>query len=94
MTVDIFGVQSVQAVATALAAAIVLLSAVLLVAATIARSADEPFRARVLLPVTAPLMPARTDVRTSQRLLASLPSRAPPRMLHRPDRNPPPGASA
>lgn len=89
MTVDIFGVQSVQALAAVLTAALVLLGAVLVVAGVIAAGSGWPIPASRLLPVMMPLPVARSSVSAAQQLLASLPSRAPPRVFHRPDRDPP-----
>lgn len=78
-----------QAVATVLAAAIVLLGAVLLALVTIAEGAQALF-AVVLSRAAARPSTHRDSFRPPRwRLSASLPSRAPPQLLHRPDRTPP-----
>ena len=86
MTVESFGVQIVQAVATVLMAAIVLLGAVLLAAVTIVEGAAG------LVTITLSRAAARPSTHRAsfrpprRRFAASLPSRAPPQLLHRPDR--------
>jgi hypothetical protein len=86
MTVESFGVQTVQAVATVLLAAIVLLGAVLLAAVLIVEGAYG------LATVTLSRAAARPSTHPASfrpprwRPLASLPSRAPPQSLHRPGR--------
>jgi hypothetical protein len=88
MTVDSFGVQSVQAVATMLMAAFVLLGAVLLALVTIAEGAHA---LAVIVVARAPgrLTTHRASFRPPRRrFAASLPSRAPPLSFHRPDRTP------
>jgi hypothetical protein len=86
--VETFGVQTVQAVATVLAAAIVLLGAVLLAMVTIAEGAQALFA--FVLPRAAARPSTRSDSFRPPRWRssASLPSRAPPQSLHRPDRTP------
>ena len=89
MTVETFGVQTVQAVATVLMAAIVLLGAVLLAVVLIVEGASG------LAMITLSRAAARpsthlADVRPPRwRPSASLPSRAPPQPLHRPERTNP-----
>jgi hypothetical protein len=86
MTVETFGVQTVEAVATALLAAIVLLGAVLLAVVTIVEGAQG------LLTITLSRAAARPSTHQAgsrpprRRSSASLPSRAPPQSLHRPYR--------
>jgi hypothetical protein len=100
MTVESFGVQSVQAVATVLiadvliadvlAAAIVLLGAVVLLAVgLIGNRAQGALVPIVLSRAAGRLATHRADLRPpQQRWPAALPSRAPPQFLHRPDRTP------
>jgi hypothetical protein len=89
MTVEIFGVQTVQAVATVLLAAIVLLGAVLLAVVTIVEGASG------LVAITLSRAAARPSTQPDSfrpprwRPSASLPSRAPPQSLHRPERTVP-----
>ena len=92
MTVEFFGDQSVQAVATVVLAAIALLAtAVMLALVTVAqRRANEA----LVVPIVHSRAAARpwthqADIRPHLRLAASLPSRAPPLSLHRPGRIPP-----
>jgi hypothetical protein len=86
MTVEIFGVQTVQAVATVLLAAIVLLGAVLLAVVTIVEGASG------LVAITLSRAAARPSTQPDSfrpprwRPSASLPSRAPPQSIHRPER--------
>ena len=91
MTVESFGEQTVQAVATALLAAIALLGVAVLLALTIVqRRANEALVAPIVLArAAARPMTHQAGIPPHQRLAASLPSRAPPLPLHRPDRTPP-----
>ena len=90
MTVESFGDQSVQAVATALLAAIALLGVAVLLALTIAqRRANQALVAPIVLArAAARPLTHQAGVPPHQRSAASLPSRAPPLSLHRPDRIP------
>jgi hypothetical protein len=97
MTVDTFGVQTVQAVATVLMAAIALLGAVLLAVGMIAqRGAQALVPAIVLSRAAARPSTHRAGLRPPhERFAASLPTRAPPLPLHRPGRKlPQPDPSA
>ena len=86
MTVESFGVQTVQAVATVLMAAIVLLGAVLLAVVLIVEGASG-LAAITLARAAARPSTRLADVRPPRwRPSASLPSRAPPQSLHRPER--------
>jgi hypothetical protein len=88
MTVEFFGEQTVQAVATALLAAITLLGAVLLAVSMIAQHrAQAAMPAIVLSRAAARPSTHRTGLRPPhERFAASLPARAPPPSLHRPGR--------
>jgi hypothetical protein len=90
MTVESFGDQTVQAVATALLAAISLLGVAVLLALTIVqRRANEARVVPIVLSrAAARPMTHQAAIPPHQRLAASLPSRAPPLSLHRPDRIP------
>ena len=88
MTVDFFGVQSVQAVATVLMAALVLLSAVLLALVTIVEGAHALVAVVVARAPGRPMTHRASFRPPRRRFAASLPSRAPPQSLHRPDRTP------
>jgi hypothetical protein len=90
MTVESFGVQTVQAVATVILAALVLLGAVLLALGMIAaRGARALVPALVLSRAAVRPLTRPASFRPHERFAASLPSRAPPQFLHRPDRTPP-----
>jgi len=91
MTVDTFGDQTVQAVATVLLAAMTLLGAVLLAVGVIVQrrraQALVPAATIVLSRAAARLSTHRTGLRPpDERFAASLPARAPPPSLHRPSR--------
>jgi hypothetical protein len=88
MTVEFFGEQTVQAVATVLLAAITLLGAVLLAVGMIAQHrAQASMRSIVLSRAPVRPMTHRTGLRPpDERFAASLPTRAPPPSLHRPSR--------
>ena len=88
MTVDYFGDQTVQAVATVLLAAIALLGMVLLAVGVIAqRGAQALVPAIVLSRAAARPMTHRASLRPpTERFAASLPTRAPPLSLQRPRR--------
>ena len=86
MTVESFGVQTVQAVATVLLAAIVLLGAVLLALVTIAEGAQAVFVVVLSRAAARPSTQPDSFRPPRWRPSASLPSRAPPQSLHRPER--------
>ena len=88
MTVEYFGEQTVQAVATALLAAITLLGALLLAVGMIAQHRAQASMPAIVLSRAA-MRPTthRTSLRPpDERFAASLPTRAPPSSLHRPSR--------
>jgi hypothetical protein len=90
MTVESFGVQTVQAVATVILAALMLLGAVLLALGMIAeRGVRALVPAIVLSRAVTRHSTHPASFRPHERFAASLPSRAPPQFLHRPDRTPP-----
>ena len=88
MTVEFFGDQTVQAVATVLLAAMTLLGAVLLAVSMIAEHRAQAAMPAIVLSRAA-MRPTthRTGLRPpDERFAASLPTRAPPPSLHRPSR--------
>ena len=89
MTVESFGVQTVQAVATVILAALVLLGAVLLALGMIAERGARAQVPLILSRAAARPLTRPASFRPHERFAASLPSRAPPLFLHRPDRTPP-----
>ena len=97
-TVDHFGEQSVQVMATVINAAIVLLMAVafMLLSVRLARLAiPKPALARVPLHTGRLVLPERSDMPSELRLQRSLPTRGPPgSMLYGLTSSPPQPASA
>ena len=89
MTVDTFGDQTVQAVATVLLAALSLLGAVMLAVGMIVQRRAQALApaAIVLSRAAARLTTHRTGLQPpTERFAASLPTRAPPLSLQRPSR--------